>query len=110
MSAPVNVSDLKHRVAIERAARSGDGAGGNIVAWLHVAEVWAAIWPRQAGESFTMDRVAGKATHDVWIRHRKDVVPEMRLRLGEREFDIRGVIDHEARGRWLKCVVEERNL
>lgn len=110
MTAPVRIGDLKHRVAIERALRAGDGGGGAIVTWERVGEVWAAIWPRQAAEEFTLDRVAGKATHDVWMRSGAPVKPEMRLRAGEREFDVRGVIVVEERGRWMKCVVEERDL
>lgn len=110
MSAPVRIGDLKHRVAIERAIWAGDGAGGAVITWEHVDEVWAAIWPRQASENFTLDRVAGRATHDVWMRAGANVKPEMRLRAGAREFDVRGVLVIEERGRWMKCVVEERDL
>jgi SPP1 family predicted phage head-tail adaptor len=110
MKAPITIADLSKRLAIEREVRTGDGGGGALVTWVHVAEVWAAIWPRTAGENFRMDRVAGTATHDVWMRHRDGVVPGQRLRYGEREFDIRGVLDVEERGRWLKCIVEERDL
>lgn len=110
MSAVITTGDLRHRVAVERPVRAGDGGGGAIVTYVHVAEVWAAIWPRTASEDLALDRVAGKATHDVWMRYRADVKPEMRLRFGAREFDIRGAINIDERGRWLKCIVEERDL
>ncbi|MEQ1717274.1 MAG: phage head closure protein [Hyphomicrobium sp.] len=110
MKSPVHIGDLDKRVAIEREVRVSDGGGGATVTWAHVAEVWAAIWPRSASESFTQDRVAGTATHDVWMRYRKGVVPGMRLRLDARWFDIRGVIDADERRRWLKCIVEEQDL
>ncbi len=110
MKAPVRAGDLRHRIVIERLERTSDGAGGSTTEWTPIAEVWAAIWSRSADENFTLDRVAGTATHDVWIRHRADVRPEMRIRLGVRIFDILGVIDVEDRGAWLKCPVEERDL
>lgn len=110
MSTQIEIGDLRHRVSIERSVRAADGGGGAVITWLHVADVWAAVWPRTAAEELTLDRVAGRATHDVWIRHRAGVAPEMRLRLGARTFDIRGVLDIEERGRWLKCIVEERDL
>ncbi|MGL4394909.1 MAG: phage head closure protein [Hyphomicrobium sp.] len=110
MKAPVTVGDLRHRIVIEAETRVSDGAGGASATWQTVAEVWAAIWPRSTDETFTADRLAGRATHDIWIRHRAGVVPAMRLRFGQRLFDIRGVIDSEDRGHWLKCVVEERDL
>ncbi len=110
MKAPIKAGDLRHRVTIESATRSSDGAGGSTTEWHSFAEVWAAIWPRTAGESFTLDRVAGTASHDIWIRYRSDVTPDMRIRYGARIFDILGAIDAEDRGRWLKCPCEERGL
>ncbi|AGK58095.1 phage head-tail adaptor [Hyphomicrobium denitrificans 1NES1] len=110
MKAPVKAGDLRHRIVIERAQRTSDGAGGSTTEWETVAEVWAAIWSRSADENFTLDRTAGTATHDVWIRYRADVQPDMRIRFGVRIFDILGAIDVEDRGAWLKCPVEERDL
>lgn len=110
MKAPVKAGDLRHRVTIESALRTSDGAGGSTTEWQTVAEVWAAIWSRTVGEAFTLDRVAGTATHDIWMRHRADVKPDMRIRFGTRVFDILGAIDVEDRGAWLRCPVEERDL
>ena len=110
MRAPVTIGDLRHRVQIESAARTSDGGGGATIIWTLVADVWAAIWPRASDEMLDLDRVAGKATHDIWIRYRGDVKPEMRIRFGGRVFDIRGCIDSEDRGRWLKCPSVERDL
>ena len=87
-----------------------DGGSGARVISAHVAAVWAAIWPRSSSEQLALDRVAGTATHDVWLRHRTGIKPEMRLTWGTRTFDIRGVIDIDERRRWLKCIVEERDL
>ncbi|MEQ1672838.1 MAG: phage head closure protein [Hyphomicrobium sp.] len=110
MKAPVTIGDLRHRVQIETAARTSDGGGGAVITWTQIAEVWAAIWPRSNDEQFESDRMAGKATHDIWIRFRSDVKPEMRIRFGARVFDVRGVIDVEDRSRWLKCPCVERDL
>jgi SPP1 family predicted phage head-tail adaptor len=110
MKAPVKAGDLRHRVTIERASRTGDDAGGAALDWQAVAEVWAAIWSRTVSEAFALDRVAGKATHDIWMRYRADVTPDMRIRSGTRVFDVLGAIDVEDRGAWLKCPVEECDL
>jgi SPP1 family predicted phage head-tail adaptor len=110
MKAQVKAGDLRHRVAIESVTRTSDGAGGSTTEWHAVADVWAAVWSRTAGETFTLDRVAGTASHDIWIRYRSDVAPDMRIRLGNRIFDILGAIDVEDRGHWLKCPAEERDL
>ncbi len=110
MKAFVTLGDLRHRITIEQAVRTPDGAGGATIAWQPVASVWAAIWTRSSDEAFALDRVAGRATHDLWMRHRPDIKPEMRVTFGARVFDVRGVIDPDDRGRWLKCPLEERDL
>lgn len=110
MRGQVSASDLRHRIAIERDVRTPDGGGGAEVAWQLVAEVWAAIWPRTASEQLESDRAAGTATHDIWIRYRPDVTPQMRIAFGNRIFNIRGVLDMDGKRRWLKCVSEERDL
>ncbi len=110
MKAPIKAGDLRHRVTIESATRTSDDAGGSTTEWQTVAEVWAAIWSRTVAEDFALDRIAGTASHDIWIRYRSDVTPDMRIRLGNRIFDILGAIDVEDRGAWLKCPSEERDL
>lgn len=110
MKAPITIGDLRRRVTIETAVRASDGGGGFTVIWQPVAVLWAAIWPRLADESFTLDRVAGRASHDMWIRYRTDIKPEMRVVIGTRVFDIKGVIDVEDRKAWLRCPLEERDL
>lgn len=110
MTAPIKIGDLRHRIVIERGERTSDSAGGSTTEWQTLAEVWAAIWSRGVGEGFSSGRVTGTATHDIWIRYRADVRPDMRIRFGDRVFDILGAIDVEDRGAWLKCPVEERDL
>jgi SPP1 family predicted phage head-tail adaptor len=110
MKAPVRAGDLRTRIVIEMQSRQPDGQGGWQVTWTQVAQVWAGIWPRSASEDVQHDRPAGSATHDVWVRYRADIKPEMRLVAGARTFGILGVMDVEDRKHWLKCIVEERDL
>lgn len=110
MSSDIRLGDLRHRITIERQVRTDDGAGGAVVSWEPVATVSAAIWSRASEEAFALDRVAGRATHDVWIRYLAGIEPAMRITFGARRFDIRGVLDIDGRRKWLKCPVEERDL
>lgn len=110
MRSPVRISDLRHRVRIESPVRASDGVGGAILTWSLFREVWAAIWPRSADEGFAGNRIAGKASHDIWIRKLDGVKPEMRIVSDTRVFNILGVIDVEDRGRFYRCPSEERDL
>lgn len=110
MSGAPAIGELRHRVALEAFARSADGGGGATGSWTLVAEVWAAVLPSSGDESFMHDRVAGRQKYSVWMRYRDGVTPDLRLRFGNRVFDIRAVVNVEERGRWLKLEVEERDL
>jgi SPP1 family predicted phage head-tail adaptor len=110
MSADTAIGALRLRLTLEAPSRAGDGGGGAVTSWTTITEVWAAVRPISGAESFELDRVAGKVTHEVVIRYRAGVTPEMRLRAGTRIFDIRSVFDPDARRRWLTCLAEERDL
>jgi SPP1 family predicted phage head-tail adaptor len=103
-------SSLRHRVTLERPERTSDGAGGFIRSWAEEAALWADIRPSSGGERVEADRMAGRLSHEISLRYRPGVVPEMRFRQGTRLFHILAVIDVEERRRWLKCLCEEREL
>jgi SPP1 family predicted phage head-tail adaptor len=110
MSEAIHIGDLRTRMTLEAPSRAADGGGGAVVTWDEVAVPWAKVTPRSGAESFEYDRVAGKVSHEIVIRHRSDVTPEMRFRLGARVFDIRAAFDPDGRRHWLRCLVEERDL
>jgi SPP1 family predicted phage head-tail adaptor len=104
----IRIGELSHRLNLEAPSRTPDGGGGAAVTWALVAEIWAAIRPVSGGEGVAADGVSGRLTHEIWIRHRDGVLPEMRFVEGSRVFDIRAVVDQVERRRFLKCLVEER--
>jgi SPP1 family predicted phage head-tail adaptor len=99
---------MHHRLALQAPLASDDGGGGVTRTWALVAEVWGAVRPVSGNESVEADGVGGRVSHEIWIRHRAGVVPEMRFALGARIFEIRAVIDSGERHRFLRCLVEER--
>ncbi len=110
MSFRMTAGELRTRLALESPSRTSDGAGGATVTWQEVAEVWAAVRVQAGAETFALDRVAGKVSHEIIIRYRADVTPAMRFREGMRHFDIRAVFDPDGRRHWLRCLAEERDL
>lgn len=112
MSTPA-IGALRDRLTLETPVRSDDGGGGAAVTWTAVADLWGAVRPITGDERLRADAVTGRVTHQVWIRHRDDVVPAMRFRAGARILDIVAVLDARSdsgrRGR-LQCLCEERNL
>lgn len=104
------IGDLRHRMTLQAPARTADGGGGASIVWALVAEVSAALRPATGGESLAADRLSGRVSHEIWIRHRAGVKGEMRFVLGARVFEIRAALDVAERRRWLRCLVEEKDL
>ena len=102
------IGALRDRLTLEAPIRSDDGGGGAVVTWTTIANLWGAVRPITGDERLRADAVTGRVTHQVWIRHRADVTPAMRIRDGARILDIVAVLDCGRRDR-LHCLCEERD-
>ena len=108
MSHP-SIGALRELLTLESPNRAGDGGGGASLTWETVTELWAAVRPIGGEERLRADQLAGRITHEVWIRHRSNVTPAMRFRKDSRILDIVAVLG-VARRNHLKCLCEERRL
>ncbi len=106
----IKIGNLRQRVSIEEPLRTGDGGGGAQESWVELAQVWAQIRPLNGSERAEADGIAGKVSHEIVMRFRADIAPEHRLFYDGRIFDIRAVLDLDERRRFLRCLVEERDL
>lgn len=98
---------LRHRLRLEAPSRSGSDGGGATISWQAVATIWAEILPTTGREVFVADGLSARVTHEVRLRYRADVSPQMRFAASDRVFDIRAVRDVDGRKRWLSCLCEE---
>lgn len=103
----LRISDLKHRVRLERVSRVSDGGGGGADTWALVDEFWAAVVPAQSTEPFQSEQHQGSARHHVFCRYRTDVRLSDRLVLGTRRFDIQGIMNVNDDAEFLKLSCEE---
>ncbi len=101
------IGKLRHRLRLEEAVETADGAGGVDLAWATVATLWARLEPLRADERVRAGRPEEAATHRVTIRRREGVAGGMRFSIGNRVFAIRGVVEDGERGRFLECLCEE---
>ncbi|MCL4766441.1 MAG: phage head closure protein [Hyphomicrobiaceae bacterium] len=107
MKAP-RIGALRQRLRLEAPLRIAGDDGGATVTWQLVATPWAEVVSLSGREVALADGLATLAMHEVRIRHRPDVTPEMRFVIGERVLDIRAVRDLDGRCRWLSCLCEEK--
>lgn len=106
MSAPA-AGALRHRLLLEAHSRTGDEGGTAAIAWSEIGEVWGRIVPTSGREIAFRDGVTARLTHEITLRWTGGVHPHMRLRLGDRTFQIHAAIDQGERRRWLRCLCEE---
>jgi len=107
VSANPSIGRLRHRVTVEQPVTTDDGGGGATTNWSPVATLWGAIEPASAAEIDAYDRLEGRITHRVVIRHRSDVAGGMRLTHEGRVFRILVVHDPDETGRWSETLAEE---
>jgi SPP1 family predicted phage head-tail adaptor len=106
MSDPT-IGALRQRITLEAPSRI-EGEGGTAeISWSAVLDVWARIVPSAGRELVRSDGMTARLTHEIVLRHRSGVLPEMRFRQGTRLFQIHAVIDVSERRRWLRCLCEE---
>ena len=98
---------LRLRLVLEKAARNPDGAGGATLAWSAVATVAADVTPVGAEERAAGEGSAAVLRHRIVIRHRADVEPGDRFRLGARIFSIISATDPHEDRRYLVVAAEE---
>lgn len=101
------IGELNRRVILQDMVRTPDGAGGSEATWNAIAELWAKIRPRHAGEHLVADAVTSAATHMITIRYRNGLTPDMRFVAGSRVFEIVSVIDEKEANCWHMCLCRE---
>lgn len=101
------IGGLRRFLTLQSPARTPDGAGGFTVVWQDVAEVPAEISSAGAREQFAQNRLSGKVTHRIRIRHRDDVTTAMRFLEGSRAYAIRAFSDADPRREFMEILAEE---
>lgn len=99
---------LRHRVTIESAAGSPDGAGGEAVTWDSLATLWARVAPATGDERIAGGHVGGVVTHTITMRFRPDVAGGMRIVYRGRVFRVLVAFDPDEMQRYTTAKVEER--
>jgi len=98
---------LNARLVLERPEETPDGQGGAAVSFIAMASLWAHIEPVAAKADEAAGTLRVTVTHRIRLRWRGDLAGGMRLRKGERLFEIRAFCDPDETRRCLVCDCEE---
>ncbi|HUM33630.1 MAG TPA: phage head closure protein [Candidatus Saccharicenans sp.] len=101
------IGELRSRIVFQSATKLDDGYGGKEIVWQDAFSAWALIEPLSAHEKFEAMSVQSRVTHRVYIRYRPDVSTGMRIRYGDRLFEIEGILDVGEQKRFLELLCSE---
>lgn len=86
------IGEMRHRISVEQSSGTADGMGGyTSLVWTEFAKVWAKIEPKTARENFEKKELKHQITHKVTVRYIDGLASDMRLKFGDRYFQIKGI-------------------
>lgn len=90
---------LRVRLTLEEPQRTADGGGGSTLVWTAAVSLWGALRPLSRRERTGAGGRVSQVTHDITLRHRTGIKPEMRFSHEGRIFAILAVLDDAAHAR-----------
>lgn len=103
----LNAGKLRHLVAIQKIAKTSDGAGGWTSTWTDHLMIRAFLNPLSGNERLQADRLESTVVARCFTRYRPDIEAKQRLVFEGKAYQIRSVIDLESRKRWLQLDLEQ---
>jgi SPP1 family predicted phage head-tail adaptor len=103
------IGEFRHRLQLEVADETQDGAGGVMRTFAPLGQVWARIEPVAFDDRVLSDKRLGVLTHRITLRRREGLTLSHRFVLGARIFVIRALRDPDERRQFIECLVEEQH-
>jgi SPP1 family predicted phage head-tail adaptor len=98
---------LRRRVTIQKKTVTRNSYGEEVIVWVDVATVWAAIEPLSGREFVEGRQAAADVSTRIRIRHLAGITPDMRVTWGDTVYPIQAVLDHLDRSRELHLMCTE---
>ena len=104
---------LQRRVTLQESQATRDAYGGEVISWVDVATVWAAVEPLRGREFLEQARDGAEVTTRIVLRYQgaTAIVPAMRAvhttELRDQVYDIQAVIHVDERRREYQLMCRE---
>lgn len=84
----MDIGKLKHKITFQQVSNLKNEYGEQEKEWLDVKTVWAEIKPISGKQFFTAKQINSEISHNIYIRYRAGLSPDMRIKFKERTFEI----------------------
>ena len=106
----VDISKLRKRITIQSHTQVSDGQGGRTLTWTDLITVWASLEPVSKRELIYTQSMQYRRTHKIIIRSSettRTITNAMRIKYGDRTFQVKGDITPDERNFYLFIDCEE---
>lgn len=98
------IGKLNQRVTIEQKSVTRNGLGDEVVAWLPITTVWAAVEPLRGTEYMAARQAQSDVTVKVTMRYYGGLDTTMRLRHRHQALNVISIINPGMQDRWLEVL------
>ena len=105
----INPGELRHRITIQKLNNSQNEYGELAELWEDILNVRAGIYPISGKDFFAAETTNNEITHKINIRYVPGITSAMRIKFGERYFEIISPpINFQERNILLQIICKER--
>ena len=103
----MRAGNLRHSIIFQQLTVANDTWGHSTETWTDQVNAYAAIWPLRGVERMEGMKLDNELTHKIRIRYRAGLHPKMRIKFGERYFNILSIINPDERDIYLEIMATE---
>ena len=99
---------LRHTISIQQQSTAQDSYGEAISTMTDIyANIKASISPLNGREFFSGEKFNSEITHKITMRYKANLLPKMKVKFGNRFFDIENIINLDERNIQLTLMCKE---
>lgn len=103
----INPGEFRHLIVFQKMSEEQNDYGEPIGNWVDVLTARAGIYPLSGKEFFAAETVNSEVTHKINMRYMSGITPDMRVKFGDRYFNIISVINFQERNVLLQLLCKE---
>lgn len=103
----INPGEFRHIITFQKLSNIQDDYGAPIEQWNDVLTIRAGIYPLSGREFYAAETVNSEVTHKINMRYMLGLNPDMRIKFGDRYFNIISIINFQERNVMLQLLCKE---
>jgi len=103
----MRAGSLRHKITFQQLTVANDTWGHSAETWTDQVTTYAALWTLRGTERMESLKLDNEITHKIRVRYKRDLNPKMRIKFGERYFNILSMVDPDERHIYYEIMASE---